>query len=271
MRFSICNELFEHWEFKEILRFVSDIGYDALEIAPFTLCDSVVELDRERRKGIREEMNSFGIKCSALHWLLVKPEGLHISHSDPIVRSKTAEYLRELVSFADDIDCRTIVFGSPRQRNIQGMEKSQGWRLAQETFRTCIKVLEDRDVTIGLEPLRHDMTNFINRAEEAALFIKAIGSDRIKLTLDVYAMTGEEDSPADTIRKNGKILVHFHANDDNERGPGTGRADYQGIKTALEDIGYDGYLSVEVFKFDPDPRTIAQGSLDFLRGLFTGQ
>jgi len=269
MRFSICNELFEHWEFKEILRFISDIGYHAVEIAPFTLCNSVVELGRERRKGIREEMNSFGIRCSALHWLLVKPEGLHISHPDPNVRSKTAEYLRELISFADDIDCRTMVFGSPRQRDIRGMEKSQGWKLAQETFGACVRTLEERDVTIGLEPLRHDMTNFINRAEEAALFIKAMGCDHIKLALDVYAMTGEEESPADAIRNNSEILVHFHANDDNERGPGTGGADYQRIKTALEDIGYAGYLSVEVFKFDPDPRTIAQGSLDFLKGLFT--
>jgi sugar phosphate isomerase/epimerase len=268
MRFSICNELFEHWEFKEILGFISDIGYDAIEVAPFTLCNSVVEVDRERRKRLREEMNSFGIKCSALHWLLVKPEGLHINHPDPLVRSRTADYLRELISFADDIDCRTMVFGSPRQRSIQGMERSQGWKLAQETFGACIGALEDRDVTIGLEPLRRDMTNFVNNAKEAAMFINEMGNDHIKLTLDVYAMTGEEDSPANTIREHGEILVHFHANDDNERGPGTGRSDYRQLKAALEDIGYVGYLSVEVFKYDPDPRTIAQGSLDYLRNLF---
>jgi len=268
MRFSICNELFDNWELEEVLKFVSTAGYDAVEIAPFTLCNSVVELGRERRKELREELSSFGIECSALHWLLVKPAGLHISHPDPSVKSRTVEYLRELITFADDIGCRTMVFGSPRQRDIQGMYRSQGWKLAQETFGACVRALEDRDVTIGLEPLRHDMTNFINKADEAAKFIEAIGSDHFKLTLDVFAMTGEEVSPADTILKHGKSLVHFHANDDNERGPGTGGADYRQIKTALEKVGYGGYVSIEVFKFDQDPRAIARGALDFLRGLF---
>jgi len=268
MRFSICNELFEKWEFEEVLKFISTVGYDAIEIAPFTLCNSVFELDGERRKALREALSSFGIECSALHWLLVKPEGLHISHPDPSVRSKTIEYLKELISFADDIGCRTMVFGSPRQRDIQGMDKFQGWRLAQETFGACVRALEDHDVTIGLEPLRHDMTNFINRADEAARFIEAIGSDNFRLTLDVFAMTGEEVSPADTIRKHGRSLVHFHANDDNERGPGTGGADYNQIKTALEDVGYVGYASIEVFKFDQDPRAVAQDALIFLRKLF---
>jgi len=271
MKFSICNELFEKWEFKEVLKFISTVGYDAIEIAPFTLCNSVFELGRGRRKELSEELSSFGIECSALHWLLVKPVGLHISHPDPSVRSKTIEYLRELISFADDIGCRTLVFGSPRQRDIQGMDKSQGWKLAQETFGACVRSLEDRDVTIGLEPLRHDTTNFINRADEAAQFIEAIGSDHFRLTLDVFAMTGEEVSPADTIRKHGRSLVHFHANDDNERGPGTGGADYKQIKMALEDVGYMGYASIEVFKFDQDPRTVAQGALDFLRKLFAIQ
>lgn len=271
MRFSVCNELFENWEFKGVLEFASTIGYDAIEIAPFTLCNSVFELGRDKRKELREELGSFGIGCSALHWLLVKPAGLHICHPDPSVRSKTIEYLRELISFADDIGCRTMVFGSPGQRSIQGMDKAQGWKLALETFRACVSALEDRDVTIGLEPLRHDMTNFINKADEAVRFIDAVGSDHFRLTLDVYAMTGEEASPANTIRKHGKSLVHFHANDDNERGPGTGSADYKQIRAALEKIGYMGYASVEVFKFDQDPRAIAQGALDFLRGLFASQ
>jgi sugar phosphate isomerase/epimerase len=268
MRFSICNELFADWEFKEILRYVSDIGYDAIEIAPFTLCNSVAELGRGRREEIREQISSFGIECSALHWLLVKPPGLHVSHPDPAIRSKTASYLRELIAFADDIGCRRMVFGSPKQRSIEGMPKSQGWRLAEETFRSCLKVLDDRDVTIGLEPLRRDMTNFLNKAEEVAQFIDVLGSDRVRLTLDVYAMTGDEDSPAETIRRYGNLLTHFHANDDNERGPGAGGANYEQIKSALEGIGYTGYLSVEVFKFDPDPKTIAEHALRFLRGLF---
>ncbi|MBO3802934.1 MAG: sugar phosphate isomerase/epimerase [Candidatus Brockarchaeota archaeon] len=268
MKISVCNELFEGWGFGKALEFVSRAGYDGIEIAPFTLCDSVFEVGRERRGEIREEIRSYGLECSALHWLLVKPPGLHVSHPDPAVRLRTVEYLKGLAAFADDIGCRVLVFGSPKQRSIEGVRESEGWKLAEDTFKRCVKTLEDRDVTVGIEPLRRSMTNFINKAEDAARFIEAVGSERVKLALDVYAMTGEEDSPTETIRRYGKCLVHFHANDDNERGPGTGGADYVQIARALEDVGYGGYISVEVFKFDPSPEAIAGESIRYLRKLF---
>jgi sugar phosphate isomerase/epimerase len=31
--------------------------------------------------------------------------------------------------------------------------------------------------------------------------------------------------------------------------------------------GYKGYISVEVFEFDPDPQTIASRSLGYLKGI----
>ena len=38
MKFAICNELFEGWEFDRVCRFVKDAGYDGLEVAPFSNC-----------------------------------------------------------------------------------------------------------------------------------------------------------------------------------------------------------------------------------------
>ncbi len=37
IKLGICNELFEGWEFGRVCRIVKEIGYDGLEIAPFTL------------------------------------------------------------------------------------------------------------------------------------------------------------------------------------------------------------------------------------------
>jgi len=99
--------------------------------------------------------------------------------------------------------------------------------------------------------------------------IEAVGCPAVRLHLDVKAMVGQEAKPAEAIiRESAEHLAHFHANDVNLRGPGFGDVDFRPIAAALADIGYDGYVSVEVFDYAPDPETIATRSLEYLRGVF---
>jgi len=62
-------------------------------------------------------------------------------------------------------------------------------------------------------------------------------------------------------------LRHVHVNDINGRGPGFGRVRFAPILERLIGADYAGYVSVEVFEFDPDPRTIAARSVGYLKGI----
>jgi sugar phosphate isomerase/epimerase len=83
--------------------------------------------------------------------------------------------------------------------------------------------------------------------------------------LDTKAMTDEADGRPATIRKHAKHLAHYHANDANLEGPGFGEVDFTPIFQALKDIDYLGYVSVEVFIFDPGPEAIATKSLRYMQ------
>ena len=67
------------------------------------------------------------------------------------------------------------------------------------------------------------------------------------------------------IRENAGMMAHFHANDANRRGPGMGQIDFLPILQTLRDIGYQGWVSVEVFDYEPGVESLARDSIRYLR------
>lgn len=118
MRFAICNEIYKGWSLPDTFRHARLAGYDAVEIAPFTIAKDVRLIDAARRAEIRREAAAAGVAISAIHWVLVETEGLHVTSPDPVVRARTARYFVDLVDFGADLGAPAMVVGSPRQRNL---------------------------------------------------------------------------------------------------------------------------------------------------------
>jgi sugar phosphate isomerase/epimerase len=124
-------------------------------------------------------------------------------------------------------------------------------------------------VTLCIESLSAAETDFINTVDDALRMAREMESPNFKVILDVKAMSSEGQDLPSIIRGAKGMVGHFHANDANRRGPGFGGTDFGPIAQALKDIGYDGYVSVEVFDFSPDPETIASRSIEYLRRSFS--
>jgi len=269
MKFSICNEIFQGWKIDDVFTYASKIGYDAVEIAPFTLANSVTDIPAEERRRIREAAARAGTAISGIHWVLVKPEGLYMNHSDAAIRERTANYFCALVDFCADLGGKVMVVGSPKQRNVLAeVSPKQATDWAAETFRPAVQQAEQRGVTICFEPLAPVETNFINTAAEALQFVQRVPSPNFQIILDVKAMCSETKPIPQIIRESWPHFAHFHANDKNFKGPGFGDVDFKPIAAALKEVGYAGYVSVEVFKFDEGPEVIATQSLQYMQRAF---
>ncbi|MCM8785070.1 MAG: sugar phosphate isomerase/epimerase [Candidatus Omnitrophica bacterium] len=266
MKIGICNEIFQDWELEEIFYYIKSVGYEGIEIAPFTLADDIRKIEKNTIEKIKNLSEKTGIKIIGTHWLLVKPEGLSISSKDPVIRKKTSDYLCKLVDFTSDISGELMVLGSPKQRKIgEGQTYEEVKQYLKEVIEPVLEECSKKSTYLCIEPLAKTETNFINKAEQAIEIIEEINHPNLKLHLDVKAMSDEGKPIPEIIEKSAKYLKHFHVNDKNLLGPGFGEIDYKPIIDKLKEIGYSGWLSVEVFDFSPGPKIIAEKSLQYLK------
>ena len=268
MKLAICNEMFEDWNIEDVFAYAAELGYDAVEIAPFTLAESVLDISESERARIRNAAKNAKIEIAGLHWLLVSPPGLYINHPEEKIRTETRNYLLALIELCGDLDGKILVFGSPNQRNVmEPLTFEQAWDFARDTFAAGAELAGEKGVVLCMEPLSSDQTDFITHPDNAVEMVEAVNHPNFQMILDVCSTAKEGIDMPTQIRNCAKHLAHFHSNDDNGYLPGSGGVDYPPIIEALKEIDYQGYLSTEVFDFKPDPKTIAKQSIDFLKSL----
>lgn len=266
MKYAICNETFEGWEHARICGYLRKIGYQGLEVAPFTLASRITDVSAAAREKMRKEAAKEDIQIIGLHWLLAKTEGFCLTSPDLAVRKATAGYLEELARACADLGGDILVLGSPAQRRIpQGHTKAQATGYAVDTLKRTVKTIESLGVKLCLEPLSPPEADFVNTAREGAEILKEIHHPNFLLHLDVKAMSTESQPTPDVMREFLNVTGHFHANDPNLRGPGFGATDFVPIFQVLLEKKYPGWVSVEVFDYKPDPETIAEKSLEYMK------
>lgn len=266
MKYAICNETFKDWPFDEAFEYAVKLGYTAVEFAPFTIDKNVYDITPDMRKEVRRWVEEAGLEVVGLHWLLAFTEGLYLTTPEADVRRKTSDYLAELARLCRDLGGSIMVLGSPVQRNLlPGVSHAQAVELAADTIRGAIDVITECGVTLAIEPLGREEGDFLNTAEQGVELIKLVNSPNCRLHLDVKAMSDEEKSIPDIIRECKDYVAHFHANDPNRRGPGMGDVDFVPIFEALRDIDYQGWVSVEVFDYEPGVKTLASDSIEYMQ------
>lgn len=270
MKFALCNETYGDWDFDATCDHIASSGYDGIEIAPFTLKEDPRDISESDATKIGAKAESAGLEVIGLHWLLVKPAWLHLTTDDPLLQKDTVNFGKHLVRTCAAMNGKVMVWGSPKQRDIlPEWNRNDAVERSVETLSLICETASECGVTIAMEPLARAETNFLNTAEETIELIDKVNSPACRLHLDVKAMSDEQKSIPQIIAESSNYIAHFHANDPNLRGPGTGEVQYGPIVEALRSVNYQGYVSVEVFDYSPDPETIAEESIAFLKEAFS--
>ena len=219
------------------------------------------------RAEAKRQAADAGLEVVGLHWLLAKTSGFHLT-SPRAARcaQATAEYLKALAQLCGDLGGTIMVLGSPQQRKLlPGVGYDDAEQYAAEVLRAAMPACADHGVTIALEPLGPAETDFMMTAKSGDPAGRARRLAALQAALDVKAMSSEAAPYESIIHDSRDWLVHFHVNDPNLLGPGMGDVKYDRILPALAEINYHGWLSLEVFKYEPSPEEIGRQSIEYLR------
>lgn len=266
-RFSICNEVFEKTPFSQACAAIRRIGYDGIEIAPFTLAESPEEISPEQRRAYKQSMADSGLGFVGLHWLMVSPPGLHVTTNDTSLRARSWNHIRKLIDLCADLgDNGVMVFGSPKQRNaVDGASPAQAAKVFAGELAKVAPQAEDRGVRILVEALPKEQSNVINTLAEATAIVEQIGSPAVQTMFDTHNAVDETTPHTELIRRFFPHIAHIHVNERDGREPGTGDYDFSQLLKTLADLKYGGWVSLEVFDFARGAETIARGALEHLR------
>ena len=176
MKYAICNELFGALPLREAADIACRHGFHGIELAPFTVFGDFSAGAMTR--GIAEARRVFsdsGLAFAGLHWLLAKPDGLHITTSDAALRRRSWDHLRRLADAAAELGGGNLILGSPKQRDARpGQTRQQAISILADELATISPYCAERSSALLLEALDSGQTDVVNRLDEVAAIVRRI-------------------------------------------------------------------------------------------------
>jgi len=275
MQIALCNEVLQPLDFAAQCRLAAQLGYDALEVAPFTLDPDPLSITDAEARDYARIAHDHGLFISGLHWLLVAPAGLSIVSADAAQRQRTVEVMMRLVELCALMGGSYLVHGSPKQRSVPpGSSPADAWARARACLQQTAEHAQACRLHYCLEPLSTRETDFVNTVGDAVRMVEEINSPGLKTMIDCSAAgQTEQESVTELIDRwvPGGHIAHVQVNDPNRRGPGQGAMDFGPILRRLRTLQqkgiYHGIIAVEPFDYVPDGPGCAARAIGYLRGI----
>ncbi len=265
MKRAVCNELFGSISFEQSCDLLASNNFHGVEIAPFTLYDEKYRISKEDLSRVRNALSGSGLDFAGFHWLLSKPDGLHLTAVDPVKRKEAKERLLYLLDLSGELGGGNLILGSPKQRGSVDIssQRAVGY-LRDELSDIAVHARQCRS-KILLEALPKSSTDVVNTLEEVRTILKEIDDAGIDGMFDFHNCGDESLSWGELIREYSRIIKHVHLNTWEGGYPVRGQKDeFEDAFTALSEIQYEGWMSLEVFSVLEDPKELLKSTKGFL-------
>ncbi|HEY8594770.1 MAG TPA: sugar phosphate isomerase/epimerase family protein [Devosiaceae bacterium] len=255
-------------------RIAAELGYDGVELS---LLGRARHAPEETGKAIAD----LGLGVTATTGL---SRATDLASPDPDTRAAGLHELRQAIEATHRLGADRlcgVVYGA--WGVTDGPHRAERFERAVEGLAEASRLAEERGVSLGVEAINRFETDLVNTAQQALKMVSAVGSPALGVLLDSFHMNIEEEDAPDAIRLAGPKLLHFHVSDNDRGVPGGGPIDFTAEARMLDEIGYTGWVTAEMFiaagvdvssdlaiwrPIEQDPTEAARRTLTFLRETF---
>lgn len=244
MKFSISNIAWKESYDEEMYAFLSQIGFEGLEIAPTRIfgVNPYTKLNEAKEFSyfLKEKYNLIVPSMQSIWY--GRNENIFVSKKE---RDALIEYTRYACEFANILGCNNLVFGCPRNRNCVIEDKQEIIQIEEEFFSKIADYAKENNCVIAIEanpPIYN--TNYINNTHEAIQLIERIKHPNINLNLDLGTIIYNNET-LEKINAWIKYINHVHISRPQLAPIELDKVDSVLIQM-LETVNYQKFVSVEV-------------------------
>ena len=209
--------------------------------------------------AVKKMLDATGLEVTTCSIL---PRTANLISSDAQVRARGVDFLKQCLDRTAELGAQLICGPLYAGLGVMTGERrtAEEWKNAVGGLDQVARHARDLELTLCIEPLNRFETYFLNTLADAERLVNDIGSPNVRVHFDTFHANIEEKYPAASLLSIAKVLGHVHISE-NDRGiPGTGHNDWRGILSALKQIGYEGWLTIESFA-KPEPELAAAAAI----------
>lgn len=281
VKLAFSTNAFKRYSLQDSIKEIAAIGYRGVEI----LCDGPhayppADFTGDRAQRLKDIVSSQGMQISNLNaFTLYSAKGggdvYHPSwiEEDGRMRQVRIQHTIDCIRLAKRLGARSISTepGGPAPRQADaGQDRLE--KVFLDALRPASKVAEEEGVKLLIEP---EPGLLIENSDQFKKFIKNVGSNCVGLNFDIGHFYCVNEDPARLVYELADYVEHFHIEDirgrvHNHLIPGRGEIDFRPVFAAMQDIGYDGFVTVELYPYQGCPVQAAREAYSHLCSIIDG-
>src|SRR5688572_2467471 len=274
MKLAFSTNAYTRHSLTDALRGIKRAGFEGVEILADVPHAYPAAIDQNLTNQTKRELEQLGlavsninVNCSFGYWKDAPPEPYFepsLISPNPKHREDRTRLIMRALDFARDVGARNISITSGRM--LGGMPPEPAAKQFAESIRPILDRAQQLGIDVGIEC---EPGLYLEYVAELREWIDRLGSPRFGANHDIGHSVVIGEDIGEAVRTLTGWIWNMHVEDLPGRKhyhmiPGEGNLNWIALRSALQEIDYDRFLTVELYTHTSNPQEAAQKSFHFL-------